>query len=61
MCDQSSCLDDQPYDAMIKAIRARINANPASADRENVGYRNACFDILEELAAIRSVDGNRDD
>ena len=61
MCDQRSWSPDDPYDVMIKAIRARIAANPAGDDREMIGYRNACFEILEEMAVIRSVKGHTDD
>jgi hypothetical protein len=61
MCDQASWEPTEPYETMIKAIRARIEANPAGVDRYVLGYKDACFDILEELAAIRSVDGHRDD
>lgn len=57
MCDYSQ---SEPYDVMIKAIRARIEANPAGVDREMCGYRNACFDILEELAVIRSAEERAD-
>lgn len=61
MCDQSSYRTPDAYEIMVKAVRARIDANPATDDREVWGYRNACFDILEELAAIRSINGNTDD
>lgn len=61
MCDQRSYTFPDPYEVMVKAIRARIAANPAGTDREVWGYRNALFDVLEELAAIRSVDGRTDE
>lgn len=60
MCDMTAFGPDNPYDVMIKAIRARIEANPAGVDREMIGYRNALFDVLEELAVIRSVEGRID-
>lgn len=61
MCDQTSWEPAEPYEAMVKAIRARIEAHPATLDRYALGYKAACFDILEELAMIRSLDGNRGD
>jgi hypothetical protein len=53
---------DDPYSVMINAIRVRVEHNPVMLGgyrteleaRELQGYREACFDILEELAVIRS-------
>lgn len=52
---------DSPYDVMIFAIRARIDANPDVGHCETRAYREACFDILEEVAQLRlmaSTDDN---
>ena len=51
-----------PYAVMINAIRVRIEHNPHYGGRNltalqveaREGYREACFDILEELSLIRS-------
>lgn len=53
---------DDPYTVMINAIRVRIEHNPHYGGRNLTalqaeglqGYRDACFDILEELSVIRS-------
>lgn len=55
---------NDPYSVMINAIRLRVEHNPQMVDgyrteleaRELQGYRDACFDILEELSVIRSKD-----
>lgn len=49
-----------PYDVMILSIRARIDANPNVEHPETRAYREACFDILEEVAQLRLLNSTDD-